>query len=540
MSTHPRAPMSTPPSPRSASRFGRLPSAAAAALAMLLSLPACSLTPLPPSEGGAPLPPGWTQETWPSRPRPVSTPPWGVPSFEPPSATHCQGPQRLREQPGRGGQIGGRAAESGSTTSPRFIPAPMSAAVTTPDTSAVGPPPILAPMPAPMAKARAADESRGVASAGAAPPAQGNLTRMPPQPQPQPQTPRPAEVVSAGMVDDNAAFADYQAYRARSAHLNPRDRDSAERYRIEVRDASGRPAIDAEVALSWPGAAQSLRFARTDGAGQVWLHPRALLAPELLGRLTALEVQVRSRSGEVQRAALQRGQKPALQLQLRQAETPLPRTPLDLVFLVDATGSMADEIHKLRDSLRSIADRVGALPSQPDLCWGMVAYRDRGDAFLTRTHDLTDDLGAFQQSLARLQATGGGDYPEALNEALDETVHRISWRTAGTSRLVILVADAPPHLDRGGPYHDEGAAAALARGIKLHAVGASGLDKQGEAIFRQMAQSTGGRFVFLTYRDANRPSSGAGSQTVHDVRDYSVDTLDELIVRLVREELAQR
>ena len=181
-----------------------------------------------------------------------------------------------------------------------------------------------------------------------------------------------------------------------------------------------------------------------------------------------------------------------------------------------------------------------ALPIWPDLCWGLVAYRDRGDAFLTRTHDLTDDLGAFQQSLTGLQAGGGGDYPEALNEALIETVHRIGWRGAGTTRLVVLVADAPPHFDRGGPYHDEGAAVALARGIKLHAVGASGLDGQGEAVFRQLAQSTGGRFVFLTYREGHRPSSGPGRETTHDVRDYSVDTLDELIVRLVREELAPR
>ena len=545
MSSHHIASTATKPSPRMARHIGRLCTAAAAATALLLSLPACSHKPLPPTDGAVPLPPGWTQETWPTRPRPVVVaPPWGVPAFEPPSATHCHGPQRLSEQPGRMGQANGRLAdrlaESGPRTSPRFIPAPMAAApapASPPLTPAAG----ATAVPEPMAKARIADEARSEASVaathGAAAPGQGSQARMPAPPM---QTLRPTEVVSAGRVDDNAAFSEYLAYRARTANLNPRDRDSAERYRVEVRDAGGRPAIDAEVALSWPGAAQSLRFARTDGAGQVWLHPRALLEPGLLARLSTLEVQVRSRAGEVQRAPLQRGQKPAVQLQLRNPEPPVARAPLDLVFLVDATGSMADEIHKLRDSLRTIADRVGALPSQPDLCWGMVAYRDRGDAFLTRTHDLTDDLGAFQQSLSRLQAAGGGDYPEALNEALDETVHRISWRGAGTSRLVVLVADAPPHLDRGGPYHDEAAAAALARGIKLHAVGASGLDKQGEAIFRQLAQSTGGRFVFLTYRDANRPSSGPGNQTTHDVRDYSVDTLDELIVRLVRDELAQR
>jgi hypothetical protein len=127
-----------------------------------------------------------------------------------------------------------------------------------------------------------------------------------------------------------------------------------------------------------------------------------------------------------------------------------------------------------------------------------------------------------------------------LNEALHETVHRLSWRGDGAQRLVLLVADAPPHLDRDGTPYDATMAAALAKGIKLFAVGASGLDAQGEYVFRQMAQYTGGRFVFLTYRDARQPGRGPGTETTHDVSNYSVNTLDQLVVRLVREELARR
>ena len=81
--------------------------------------------------------------------------------------------------------------------------------------------------------------------------------------------------------------------------------------------------------------------------------------------------------------------------------------------------------------------------------------------------------------------------------------------------------------------------AALAKGIKLFAVGASGLDPVGEYIFRQMAQYTAGRFVFLTYKDAADPGSGPGTQTVHDVKQYSVQTLDRLVVRLIGEEMAR-
>ncbi|ABM93068.1 VWA domain-containing protein [Methylibium petroleiphilum] len=349
---------------------------------------------------------------------------------------------------------------------------------------------------------------------------------------PAPRRPRD-EPVSAGVVDDNADFGAYLAYRARNEHLPVRPRDVQERYRLTVHDAAGRPVADAQVSLHADGRALPL-WARTDAGGQVWLHPGVMPG----GAPALMEVQVR-KGGTVGRALLQRGQRDALQVRLDR-DLPLQRARLDLVFLVDATGSMADEIDKLKRSMRSMADQIARLPSRPDTCFALVAYRDRGDAFFVRAHDFGKDLDAFQRSLGALQAGGGGDYPEALNEALHTAVHRLSWRGDGATRLVVLVADAPPHLDYGAPYYDDDMQGALARGIKLFAVGASGLDPTGEYVFRQAAQYTGGRFVFLTYAKADDPSSGPGRETAHDVGNYSVESLDRLVVRLVREELARR
>jgi Mg-chelatase subunit ChlD len=345
-----------------------------------------------------------------------------------------------------------------------------------------------------------------------------------------------AEPVSAGVIDDNADFGEYQAFVKRHAQLPVRHRDVSERYLLTVHDAAGRVVPDAQVSLFAGGEARPL-WARTDAGGQVWLHPKAAGLADAV-----LEVQVRKASadGELRGSALlKRGQRDALQVRL-DANAPLERARLDLVFLVDATGSMGDEIDKLRSSMQAMADQIGRLPSKPQICFGLVAYRDRGDQFFVRAHDLTDDLGAFQQVLGGLRAGGGGDYPEAMNEALHTAVHRISWRGQGATRLVVLVADAPPHLDYGQPWYDDDMQGALARGIKLFAVGASGLDRTGEAVFRQMAQYTGGRFVFLTYADARQPSSGPGRETTHDVGNYSVESLDKLVVRLVREELGRR
>ena len=211
----------------------------------------------------------------------------------------------------------------------------------------------------------------------------------------------------------------------------------------------------------------------------------------------------------------------------------MAETQLDLLFLIDATGSMGDEIAKLKASMADVADQIARLPEQPDVRYGLVAYRDLGDSYVVQHSDFTADLGRFQRSLSKLRADGGGDEPESLNEALNTAVHGMSWRSEDTVRMVVLVADAPPHLDYDWqPFsYETDVVEAVRRGIKLFPVGASGLSVDGEYIFRQLAQFTGGKFVFLTYADGSNPKSGPGVETDHDVDNYSVETLDRLIVR---------
>lgn len=502
--------------PRLPLRVAAVP--AVAALALLAACAAVIDAPLAHAASPGAWPPAWQEP-------PVSVQDDGVPRFEAPSASHCHRLPTTREVPG-GGSYGNssrgrdlrsdeparaaledrlsRRAEVAKSVAPSAMPAAPAGAVAA----------------APAASEKAEREA-------------DLAVQSLPSPFAPRQRPR-SETVTAGMVDDNADFGEYLAYRQRNAGLPVRDRDISERYLLEVTDASGRPVHDAEVAVQRAGRAEPVMWARTDTAGRVWLHPQAFLASNVSDR--ALGVAVR-KGGAWSRATLVRGARSALQVRL--GATPMAQRPrLDLVFLVDATGSMGDEIAKLKASMRAMSQQISQLPGQPDICYGLVAYRDRGDAFLTRTHDFTDDLGAFQNVLARVQADGGGDTPEALNEALHETVHGMSWRTEA-ARMVVLVADAPPHLDYGGPQYDVDMQAALAKGIKLFAVGASGLDPVGEYIYRQMAQYTAGRFVFLTYKDAANPGSGPGAQTVHDVGNYSVQTLDKLVVKLVGDELAR-
>jgi hypothetical protein len=137
-----------------------------------------------------------------------------------------------------------------------------------------------------------------------------------------------------------------------------------------------------------------------------------------------------------------------------------------------------------------------------------------------------------------VQAAGGGDEPESLNEALYRAIHEVHWRQDNTASLIFLVSDAPPHLDYFQDYdYAQDMQTAVEMGIKIHPIASSGLSDQGEYIFRQLAQYTGGHFIFLTYEDT--PQSSGEPGTEHHVQEgsYSVEDLDKLVVRLIQEEL---
>ena len=183
---------------------------------------------------------------------------------------------------------------------------------------------------------------------------------------------------------------------------------------------------------------------------------------------------------------------------LRAQEAP-PR--VDVVFLLDATGSMGDEIQAVKDRIRAMISDIALGDPAPDVRFGIVAYRDRGDDYTTRVYPLTRDIDLIVDNLGEIEANGGGDYPESLNEGLHVAVHELEWDEAsGVARLVFLIADAPPHMDYADDfdYRDEAQLAAQS-GIVVHAIGASGLDEEGERIFKEITANTQGEFQWLVY-----------------------------------------
>lgn len=183
---------------------------------------------------------------------------------------------------------------------------------------------------------------------------------------------------------------------------------------------------------------------------------------------------------------------------------------IDVVFLLDATGSMGDEIAVIKTKIREMISEIALGTPPPDVRFGIVAYRDRGDEYVTRVYPLTRDIDQIVDDLHAIEATGGGDYPESLNEGLHVALDQITWdRSPDTARLVFLIADAPPHTDYAQDFdYREEAEIAAREAIVVHAIGASGLDEDGEAAFRHIATRTQGDFQWLAYESRHLAEDG--------------------------------
>ena len=121
---------------------------------------------------------------------------------------------------------------------------------------------------------------------------------------------------------------------------------------------------------------------------------------------------------------------------------------VEVLFVLDTTGSMSGLIDGAKQKIWSIATKIAQAQPSPELRMGLIGYRDRGDDYVTTRTELTDDLDAVYERLMAFRARGGGDTPESVNEALFEAIERTDWSDdADTLRIVFLVGDAPPKMN---------------------------------------------------------------------------------------------
>jgi len=189
-----------------------------------------------------------------------------------------------------------------------------------------------------------------------------------------------------------------------------------------------------------------------------------------------------------------------------------PVGDLDLVFLVDETGSMGAFIHEVQQHLLAIIDALRAAPLCKNLRLGLVSYRDhppQDQSFVSRVVPLTDDVAAVRTGVERMQAQGGGDGPESVTDGLYDLV-RLDWRPRA-ARVVVWVGDAPPHgVEPSGDGFPQGcpcghhwytqAESCREMGIVIHAVGCLPALRNyvgAEAVFKTVARTARGLYLPL-------------------------------------------
>jgi len=162
----------------------------------------------------------------------------------------------------------------------------------------------------------------------------------------------------------------------------------------------------------------------------------------------------------------------ALQTTQTTAIPPAQGHRIEVVFVLDTTSSMSGLIQAAKEKIWSIATTMGSAQQNPDIRMGLVAFRDRGDAYITRSYDLSSDLDSMYASLMDFRAEGGGDGPESVNQALYDAVHDMSWSDDGnTYKVIFLVGDAPPHMDYANDVkYPETLAVARHKGIVINAI----------------------------------------------------------------------
>ena len=336
----------------------------------------------------------------------------------------------------------------------------------------------------------------------------------------------------AAYADDNRQFNYFlhflEKYKDKVPHY---PLNISERIKVEIVDSLGKSVPG--VILHFFDRDKEISHAKTYADGSCYIYPAELnwSGDELLCRFTYGQEKGQlsiKRDGPRKVTGRISGQ--------RKIKQPLP---VDLLFILDTTGSMGEEIERLKQTIELINMNISSLQAKLNIRYGMILYRDKEDEYVTRRVPFTADLQTFSKTLQQVRADGGGDTPEDLQSALKIAVREMDWNKDGL-RLAFVITDASAHLD----YETEftyATAARLARreAIRIFTIGTGGLAIDGEYVLRQIAQFTGAKYIFLTYGEKGESEGGSvGSVSHHTGSNYQTDKLESIIIRFTKEELA--
>ena len=330
-----------------------------------------------------------------------------------------------------------------------------------------------------------------------------------------------AGMLTAGEVNDFAKWALWESYQSSAvAYQQTWKMAPRTRYTVLVKTADGYPAVNYPVNLTDAGN-NTLFQAVTDNTG------KAELWAELTGeglQVTGYRIQVDEQQVEAKEW------KDGMNIFIIDEPCDAPQE-VDVMFVFDATGSMGDELRYLQAEMKDVIARASEATGGLEIRTGAVVYRDHSDEYVTRISRLTSDIATTQAFIDKQEAYGGGDYPEAVPEALMAALNSTDWDPNARARIAFLILDAPCHEDSAtvALLHDQIRNAA-AMGVRIVPVVCSGLSESGEYLLRSIALATNGTSFFLT------DDSGIGNEHLKPTTDsLVVEHLNDMLVRTIVE-----
>lgn len=292
------------------------------------------------------------------------------------------------------------------------------------------------------------------------------------------------------------------------------------RFGFIIKDQSGTPVEDCYIAIK--NSTGTLWESRTDNFG------KAELWPGLFGEnKNPSEVIVNYNNQTFNFSSIHEISQGPNQITLPLSGS--DQQQIDIMFVVDATGSMGDELEYLKVELNDVLNRASQNMGA-SVRSASVFYRDEGDAYVTRVSPFTSDIETTVNFVKAQSAEGGGDWPEAVHSALADALQQQAWSANAKARLLFLLLDAPPHDTESVKTEiKQYSKLAAKKGIKIIPVTASGIDKTTEFLMRFLSVSTNGSYVFITN------DSGIGNDHLQaTVGEYEVEFLNDLMVRLIK------